>query len=474
VNKYLLLNRGILNGHWLDNVKLSVNPLQKDVKHNPLFKEDFFSIPPRKWEVRYDNGYPNVIYDSQYKKFRCYYTVFTYDKDSSETPLPKRVEKHYQPSATRVTSLCYAESEDGINWSKPNLGLISFDGSKENNILIENAHGAGVFLDEEEMDPAKRYKLVTKMRYSKQRNFMAVAFSEDGIHFDKLIEWPRYNPPADTHNFVFRDGKTGKFKLITRIWRDGVRIPAICESSDFINWSEPEEIMRGDGFQNQVYSMPVFQYGDIYLGLASIYHGGDRSAENFDLVDVELKFATSVEHWDSVGKGQYFIPRGKGNYPTGDFDCGCTYAAAPIEIENKLCFYYMGSNGPHTDYRETSFARGFMEKDKFAYYETKDENKEGILVTNSFTVYGDYLSILTESGEDGKLDVSLNETSGIPYKGYEAENCILTKEDNGYMRINFKDKNLKDLRAKPVIISIKFKNARIFALAGDLELNKGE
>ena len=32
-------------------------------------------------------------------------------------------------------SLCYAESDDGVNWVKPNLGLVSFEGSKENNIV---------------------------------------------------------------------------------------------------------------------------------------------------------------------------------------------------------------------------------------------------------------------------------------------------------------------------------------------------
>lgn len=30
---------------------------------------------------------------------------------------------------------CYAESVDGVHWTKPELGLYSFEGSKENNIL---------------------------------------------------------------------------------------------------------------------------------------------------------------------------------------------------------------------------------------------------------------------------------------------------------------------------------------------------
>ena len=31
---------------------------------------------------------------------------------------------------------CYAESQDGVRWTKPHLGIVAFDGSKENNIIL--------------------------------------------------------------------------------------------------------------------------------------------------------------------------------------------------------------------------------------------------------------------------------------------------------------------------------------------------
>ena len=49
----------------------------------------------------------------------------------------------------------YAESDDGINWDKPKLGIFSFNGSTENNIIWD-FHGASVFIDLEEKDPDKR------------------------------------------------------------------------------------------------------------------------------------------------------------------------------------------------------------------------------------------------------------------------------------------------------------------------------
>jgi len=83
------------------------------------------------------------------------------------------------------------------------------------------------------------------MHYSQENNYMAVAFSRDGIDFSNPQRWPKYNPPADTHNFVFMDPKTNRYVLVTRVWKDGIRIAAKSESSDFLTWTEPEEIARG-------------------------------------------------------------------------------------------------------------------------------------------------------------------------------------------------------------------------------------
>lgn len=469
MHTYLMLNRGILSGYQMTNAVLKVKPIKKDETNNPLFREGFFEKERKPWEVRYDNGYPNIIYDEREKIYRCYYTLFTKDQSSASTPLEERRDHVYSPSSRRITSLCYAESRDGIHFDKPNLGLVEFQGNRNNNILMDYAHGTGVFLDPEEKDPKKRYKLVTKIEYNELKNYMAVGFSEDGIHFGDLIPWPEFNPAADCHNFPFRDPVTGKYYVITRIWKNGVRVSAICESRDFIHWSEPEEILRGNGFEDQIYSMPVFRYGDLYLGLASVYHEGNTMAPNFDTVDVELEFATDLKHWDSAAPGQKLIARGKGAYPDGDFDCGCIYASAPVEIDGKLWVYYMGGNGRHTGFRETSLARGYLEKDRFAYYEAGDEESEALLTTSHFVIYGGTLSLLADIEEDGWVSVALGTKNGGVYEGYEADHCILKQGEDGYYHISFKDRKISDLAAKPVSMHIHFKKARIYAVRGDLE-----
>lgn len=469
MHKYFFLDTGILCGYEMKNARIDVNQIRKDRENNPLFTEEYFSEPPKKWEVRYDNSYPNIIYDSKYKIYRCYYTCITYDESVANTPLSARVHTKYVPRGNRITSLCYAESTDGIHFVKPNLGKVEFEGNCDNNILFRYAHGTGVFLDEMEIDPSKRYKLVTKVEYSGNRHYMAVAFSEDGLHFSDFIEWPNYNPAADSHNFVFRDPKTNKFILLTRIWKNGVRICARCESVDFLNWSEPIEVLRGSGFENEVYSMPAFYYEGIYLGLASIYHNGDTEADNFDLVDLELKFSTTTKNWDSIGPGQYVIETGKGVYPDGEFDNSCIYATAPLEIDGKLWIYYMGGNGRHTNFRETSFARGYLEKDKFAGYVQKNKDVGAKLVTSHFQLYGENVEILVDIEDAGELRVALGTKGGTIYEGFEAENCIITKSTDGYYKITYKEHDILELRMKPISLHIYFSNVKIYAVRGDVE-----
>ena len=50
----------------------------------------------------------------------------------SKTPEGQAAKKEAHPEFA-----CYAESRDGIHWTKPELGQHEFNGSKRNNIIID-------------------------------------------------------------------------------------------------------------------------------------------------------------------------------------------------------------------------------------------------------------------------------------------------------------------------------------------------
>ncbi|MBI3945356.1 MAG: hypothetical protein HY321_05520 [Armatimonadetes bacterium] len=154
---------------------------------------------------------------------------------------------------------CCAESHDGIVWTRPNLGLFEFNGSKENNIVWVGAANFAPFLDANPgAKPEERYKATVGSP------FMALA-SPDGIHWRKVQEQPAipYGPhhgAFDSQNVAFWDTERGHYVLFKREYRMGIRTITRCASLDFLNWSHPEWLDFGDTPEEQLYTSAATQY----------------------------------------------------------------------------------------------------------------------------------------------------------------------------------------------------------------------
>lgn len=80
--------------------------------------------------------------------------------------------------------VCFAKSTDGYNWEKPDLGLVSYRGSKRNNLVDLNqashhVQACVVFHDEQDPDPSRRFKMAFQCRH--YRSHFAAAYSADGL-----------------------------------------------------------------------------------------------------------------------------------------------------------------------------------------------------------------------------------------------------------------------------------------------------
>ncbi|MSU65626.1 MAG: hypothetical protein EXS38_05905 [Opitutus sp.] len=374
-----------------EGVKLTVGQVQKHPA-NPLFAEE------KPWEVRFDNLYPNVVFDVRARLYRCWYSPFTLDPSTTETSRTQRATVPYQPH-DREMGICYATSRDGVHWEKPALGLIEFNGSKANNLVLRDPHGAGIFLDATERDSARRYKLFA--RASDRNRTIGVAFSPDGLHWSEIQLCPEINVPGDTHNNAFWSPEAGKYVGITRL-RTGQRLVARTESDDFIHWTKAVEILRGDPL-NQTYAMPVFRHAGVYLGLPMIF----RTVE--DRVHCELAWSPDTVTWHRIDAGQPLIA----NSPrAGDYDWGCVYAAAtPVFHEKEIRLYYGASNGPHTNWRDSFLALATLRPDGFAGFETAAGGRVGRITTKPLPCAGSQLQI-TADVTGGNLGVTLRSEAG--------------------------------------------------------------
>lgn len=474
MEKYLMLDRRLLNPQAMENLRLEVAHPTKDEEHNPLFVQD------KPWEVRIDNGYPNVLYDGAAGLYRCYYTLFIEDDDSRSAGREERLTRNYIPRPDRAPGLAYAESTDGIHWEKPSLNRVLWHGSNENNLIFPYAHGTGVMIDGHDPVPDRRYKMVTKIDIPGEGAYMAVSFSSDGIDWCAPVPWPEHNPPADSHNLPFWNEKERCYMLISRIWKDGIRITTLSRSEDFLHWSEPRETLRGIGYENQIYAMPVFAWGDLYLGLASMIHEGDRTAEDFDRVDLELTWAADPEKFDFAASGQHLIPRSLGNYPDGPFDCGCIYASPPvISPDGRMWIYYMGGNGCHTNWRESALARAEWRPDRFAGFVPRNSQKRSLLATNRLRVEGDRLEVLVDPiGENGDgqtgTEYSVEAEIGLawneaPLEGFTYGDSQVERMADGWTVISFA-RSLKDLEGQKISLRLRTRNTQVWAVRGDITL----
>ena len=79
-----------------------------------------------------------VAYEEPWEDRLCFYTTVLRDGD---------LYRMYYRGRMAGSWTGYAESSDGIHWTKPRLGLVDFDGSTANNVILTNAVTFFPFLD---------------------------------------------------------------------------------------------------------------------------------------------------------------------------------------------------------------------------------------------------------------------------------------------------------------------------------------
>ncbi|MBI3942549.1 MAG: hypothetical protein HY326_06000, partial [Chloroflexi bacterium] len=130
----------------MTDAKQILNPAEK-VGHNPVVR------PDSPWEGNY-MALSHVIFDQQDQIFKMWYSTASYS--AHRGPDGKVVFEG--PSDYDPSRICLATSTDGLHWEKPLLGLVEFQGSRQNNIVPDNNFMPYFFQDLHEEDPAKRYK----------------------------------------------------------------------------------------------------------------------------------------------------------------------------------------------------------------------------------------------------------------------------------------------------------------------------
>ena len=240
------------------------------------------------------------------------------------------------------TSMCLAQSQDGVHWTKPELELFEVRGVKPNNVVLARAlDNATVIHDPSDPDPSQRFKMAIYAS-GEQGTGIYGYVSADGINWTELPNILVLN--AGDRTSLWHDTLRGKYVLFTRyrpIYPG--RYIFRAESDDFQNWSEPElvlhwsEMDRVHGIQH--YGAGGFCYGNCYVGFLEVFHVPYRR------LDTQLICSRDGRAWQRVCEGEVFLPNG----PEGEFDHFWAFPAGspPIRVGDELWFYYSGRGHPH-------------------------------------------------------------------------------------------------------------------------------
>ena len=453
-DRFLFLDDFLLDK--LDNAELTVNPPRFDA---------LVLIADKPWEKGGITSYGNVLWDPQLNEYRLYHVPVCWD-------------------VAPGFCLALATSKDGIHWEKPNLGVIEWQGSKENNIVIWGQREGTVIIDPN-APPERRYAFLSSEPELRTRLFT----SPDGIHFTMHEEMISPNH-SDSQISTFWDPDTQLYCHYPRNGYDGTRAIGFVatKTMDEVWPDQLELVMRCDERDPKgldLYTNACQKYAlarNAYLGFPTPYYHYNEPAERAYLNQptlaiggktndgtIETQLATSR---DGKTWTRYRTPY----IPLDTYD-GLEIRIAmviPGVLYTHKCVYqyFMGYTFTHGDtqirhgdggrdlggvFRVEQRIDGFISLD-FAY-------EGGTVVTAPLTFAGNRLVLNINTSATGEARVAVLDADGNEIPGYGLR-------DARYMNGNYLEKtvqwregavDLGKLAGKPVRLCFECRGTKLYS-----------
>lgn len=382
----------------------------------------------------------------------AYFSVF---QDGDAFRLFYRASPRDQPDV-----ICTMNSPDGIQWTRPELGLFEFLGSKKNNIVWNDTRGRTVHMFAPFKDPRpdvpadERYKAVAGSPIH------ALA-SADGIHWRFLTEKPVLTGGNfDSLNVAFWDALRKHYVLYCRHRLEGgVRYIAMATSPDFLNWSEPQPIETGEGPVEHLYTngtLPYFRAPHLYISMAKRFIP-DRSRGNQGVSDAVLMSSRDGLHFDRTFREAWIRPGqeidnwlARSNMPAwGILQTG------PEEIS----VYYSQGYGTYT----SQLRRGTLRLDGFVSVSGPYEGGE--LLTRPLKFKGTQLVLNYATSAAGSVQVEIQDVAGKPIPGWSLSDAMELYGDSTAEPYSWKaGKDVSALAGKTVRLRFVLKDADLYSL----------
>lgn len=417
-------------------------------------------------------------------KFSAYATVI---KNGDLFQLYFRGHDVHGPDGSDSEVTAYAESKDGIDWTKPNLGLIEHNGTTENNIVLAGhapvSHNFSPFLD---ANPEAKQDAKYKALGGTMKSGLKAYTSPDGkkwspLQSDAVIPNSMIGPDFpyyfDSQNVSFWSEAEQQYVCFFRVFKDKIRRIARTDSPDFVTWSKPilmeYEHRGGEAPIEHLYTSqthPYFRAPHLYVSLAARFMPGRQVLTDAQAKEVGVNpsyfkdtsdaiFMTTrpgIDHYARTFLSSFVRPGigaqnwvSRTNYPALN-----TVQTGPTEMS-----FYLNQ-----DYAQPTahLHRYSLRLDGFA--SIRGDYQGGELITKPVQFSGDHLEINFSTSAAGDIRVELQDENGIPIEDFSEDEATEQIGNEIKRRVRWKSgDSLSALKGKTVKIRFILKDADLFS-----------
>lgn len=440
---------------FVDNFLIAQTDLERKFHYPEYHSANPVLTPDRDWEKQGANGgfaapfSDGVWYDEADGKFKMWYMAGG---------------GAYATSGAGVT--CYAESTDGINWTKPSLNVVA-----GTNIVRKGTvrDASSVWIDKQTSDPSRRYKMFEVSGGAGKWAYHYLTSSDGKAWRD-----------AQAASGSVADRSTVYYNPFRGVWawsmRHNVRLkssdPYTVRARDYMEHSDPaagNKLAKADlkafwfgpwpneqkhpVYNNNdgspgIYNHDAIAYESIMLGLFSVWQGPENDVCNRDGIikrnQIMLGYSRDGYSWLREDMNPFLaVDENVAAWNAANLQSA---VGSPLIVGDKLYFYLSGRRMVNGSEQVTT-GLATLRRDGFA-----SMSGSGSLLTEPICFSGS--NFFVNADVRGSLQVELLDRDGKPLQGFSKDDCTAVSGDGVRKAVNWKGGDLKSLEGK--VIRVKF------------------
>lgn len=370
----------------------------------------------------------------------------------------------------------YAVSDDGINFTPAGqVPSVSKTGSYV------------VYRDSHTKNTKERYKCVIMKvnpdNTSEGRGYVAV--SPDALNWNTDSNYQISEHASDTANNIFYNPVLKKYQIICRGAHVDRRITTLL-SDDLRNWTDPQVILSPNPFDveyTQYYGMTVYPENGYFIGFLQLYYTDEDDTvwtKMAGKTDAALTYSYDGIIWNRASK-EPMVDRPM----PPEFGFTTIYFSNINESPDGKEWIMVAGAG-RTDHG-WGFKPAYPDSELSDYVKKNGNNqlqfykirKHGFAGMESYGLKAKlHMKRMRLEGENlsfnlcaptGKVRYRLlNPDNFLPYEGYDFSDCVSFTGDDIAVKPVWKNKSLKHMIGKYIMIEFEMHTAILFSISGDL------